>query len=309
MPKINVAQSVIINKPVSEVFTELNDFHNWSKWSPWLVLEKEVKVDVEPDGKSYSWVGDIVGSGRMKIENEIENKSVACDLLFLKPWKSKAKTSFDLKEVEGGTKVTWNMASSLPFFMFFMKKSFEGFIAMDYDRGLAMLKDQVEMGKVPSELIIEGITNIDAKKYVGIKRTCSLDELSQFMEADYKKLMPLAHTEWKEKLDGNPFSIYHKWDMKNKQAEYTACVPVSKIPDNLSGEFITGDIPSSKVHKVTHNGHFRHVGNAWSAQMMRMQAKKFKANKKIAPMEIYLNSPVDTPEEDLKSEVVFAVNG
>lgn len=298
---------MVINKPINEVFTEVNNFKNWPEWSPWLVLEKECKVDVEENGKAYSWEGDIVGAGEMKIENEVENKSIDCDLLFLKPWKSKAKTGFTFQEVEGGTKVTWNMASSLPFFMFFMKKQFEGFIAMDYDRGLNMLKDKVELGKVPFELSIDGFTEQKGTKYVGIKRTVSLDQLSTTMEADYKKLMPLAHGEWRPQIGGAPFSIYHKWDMKNKQAEYSACIAVSDFPSNLGSEFVTGETPTTKVHKVTHNGPFRHVGNAWSAQMMRMQGKKFKTNKNISPMEIYLNSPVDTPENELKSEVVFAV--
>jgi len=50
------------------------------------------------------------------------------------------------------TRVTWSMQSSLPFFLFFMRKSFENFVGMDYDRGLRMLKEQLESGKISSRI-------------------------------------------------------------------------------------------------------------------------------------------------------------
>ena len=55
MPKIFVSKSVQINAPAEDVFPKLNDFHEWPKWSPWLIQEPVATVDVAEDGKSYSW--------------------------------------------------------------------------------------------------------------------------------------------------------------------------------------------------------------------------------------------------------------
>lgn len=40
MPKINVTRSATINSSIDNVYTKLNDFNHWTKWSPWLIMEK-----------------------------------------------------------------------------------------------------------------------------------------------------------------------------------------------------------------------------------------------------------------------------
>ena len=146
MPKINVNRSILIKQPKELVYKEINNFNKWKSWSPWLSLEKQAKVSIEPNGKAFNWEGDVIGAGQMSVLKEELNTSIYCDLTFLKPWKSKAKTNFFFKEVVGGTEVSWTMDSQIPFFMFWMKNSMENFIGMDYDRGLLMLKDKVESG-------------------------------------------------------------------------------------------------------------------------------------------------------------------
>jgi len=90
MPKMKIAKTKQINAPISKVFAILNDMSSWSKWSPWLIMDPDAKVEVAADNKSYSWDGDRVGSGHMKILREHDNRTVDYDLTFLKPWKSKA---------------------------------------------------------------------------------------------------------------------------------------------------------------------------------------------------------------------------
>jgi hypothetical protein len=51
----------------------------------------------------------------MEVTGEEENQSISYDLQFLKPWKSRADVTISLAEKNGGTEVTWTMASSLRF--------------------------------------------------------------------------------------------------------------------------------------------------------------------------------------------------
>lgn len=95
--------------------------------------------------------------------------------------------------------------------------------------------------------------------------------------------------------------------MVKGQTSYTACVPVSEIPSDLPSGVITGSVPATKVHVIHGKGPYRFTGNIWSAQMMRQRGKQFKANKGVDPMERYLNSPTNTEENDLETEVLFAV--
>jgi len=46
------------------------------------------------------------------------------------------------------TKVTWTMNGCVPIFLFFMIGMMKAWIGMDYERGLMMLKELAEKGKV-----------------------------------------------------------------------------------------------------------------------------------------------------------------
>ncbi|MGB0657152.1 MAG: GyrI-like domain-containing protein, partial [Flavobacteriaceae bacterium] len=60
-----------------------------------------------------------------------------------------------------------------------------------------------------------------------------------------------------------------------------------------------------QVYSVSHKGPYRHIANAWSAAHMHLRSKQFKPLGKTPPMELYWNSPKDTAELELKSEILF----
>lgn len=305
MPKMNVNKSIQINAPINEVYNKLNDFHHWEVWSPWLITDKSARVNVNEDGKYYSWQGERVGEGNMKVIAEKEGE-INYDLHFLKPWKSQADVGFKLTPKGEGTEVTWSMESKIPLFLFWMKKSMTAFVGMDYERGLRMLKDYVEEGKVHSDLDFKGNKPIDGFKYIGIKRSCKIANMGVDMGQQFTKLGTFVK-ENNINPEGDTLSIYHKWDMVAGTAEYTAAIPVKEIPANLSNGFITGEIPKTNVHAVAHTGKYEHLGNAWTAQYGMQRAKVFKSNKKLDPMEVYKNDPTKTPANELVTEILFPV--
>lgn len=306
MPKMNISRSIEINAPVGQVFPKLNDLNHWKTWSPWLILEPETKVIVRDDAKYYEWEGERTGSGNMTITSEKENESLAIDLVFLKPWKSKAKVGFNLKPVGDKTKVTWTMDSSMPFFMFFMKSMMEAFIGMDYERGLKLLKDYVEDGEVHSKLEIEKSGTYSGCQYIGLKTECKIADMSDAMTKDFEKLWAFMDDK-KDIIAGNPVSIYHKWKFGKGTCQYSVGVPVSSIPSNLPGDFTKGEIPAIETYSIIHTGPYEHLGNAWSMMMNLQRSKAFKAKKGIHPFEEYLNDPSSTDPLEYKTAVRFAV--
>ncbi|NNF32493.1 MAG: hypothetical protein HKN68_00180 [Saprospiraceae bacterium] len=305
MPKFHITRSIHINAPAEKIFNVVNDFSHWRIWSPWLVMEPEATLNIAGDNKSYSWSGNRVGSGNMTILEEKENESITYDLNFLKPWKSHSDVAFKLKEEDGGTRVTWLMDGSLPWFMFWMKKMTIGFISMDYDRGLNMLKDYVEDGKVNSQLNFKGESSFPGCTFIAIKSDSSMDDIGKDMSSDFEKLWAYMDDK-KDLINGLPFSIYHKWDMVKGGVSYTSGVPVSKVPDDLPDGMISGSIPTTKVHIIEHVGSYRHLGNAWTTQHTMMRSKEFKAVKSIHPFELYVNDPSEVPEDELITQVLFA---
>ena len=305
MPKTHVSKSLVIEAPAHRVFSIINDFHHWSIWSPWLVAEPDAKVTVRDDGKFYEWEGNRTGAGEMTIVKEDQEKTVDYNLTFLKPWKSTAKVRFICQPDGQKTRVSWTMDSSLPFFMFWMKKSMEAFIGADFERGLTMLKEYVEKGKVNSKLEFKGTSTHSGGKYFGIKRDTTIANLKS-MEADFAKIGEFVKTN-NIKPSSPLFSMYHKWDIVKGQVSYTAGFPVEEIPDNLPTGFVTGEIPASKIYTLRHIGSYQHLGNAWTTMMMMQRNKEFKTRKDIHPFEVYMNMPGEVAEEELITDIVFAV--
>lgn len=303
MAKLNIQRKVNIKASSEEVYKIISDFHFWESWSPWLIQEPGVKVDVNEDGKYYEWHGDRVGAGNMTLLNETINKSIDYDLTFLKPWKSTAKVRFEIEELKDSCEVVWYMESSLPWFMFWMKKMTEAFIGMDYERGLLMLKDRVEEGKVHSELNFIGAASLPEINYIGIKSSSTKAAMPDQMENDFKKLWSQFDDE--KEVIGDGFTIYHKWDMVKDQIIYTAAIQIKEVPKNLDSSILKGRIPKTETYQLEHKGPYHHLGNAWSTMYNLKRAKVFKLNKKIHPFEVYGNRPDRVKPNQLLSTINF----
>lgn len=306
MPKINVSRSTTINSSPKEVFSKLNDFNEWPTWSPWLIMEPGVEVNVSDDAKYYEWKGKRTGEGNMSVIKEVENEFIEYDLTFLKPWKSKAVTRFELLPEGDGTKVTWVMDSSLPFFMFWMKTMMQNMIGSDYDRGLNLLKDYVEKGEIESKLEFRGESHFGGTKYIGINTTCDISDIGSVMVDDFGKIEDFIK-DHSDIATGEAYTIYHKWDFVKQKATYTGCVGVTSIPENLPDGFVSGEIKPTKVYTLRHIGAYHHLGNAWSTMYTMHRGKEFKTVKGVHPFEHYISNPKETAQKDTITDVIFAI--
>ena len=306
MSELRVEKSVKIKASPEKVYAVIRDFRQSPAWSPWLIAEPECLVKYSDDGKSHSCEGKILGSSEIKIVNEEPFRSIDCRLTFFKPWKSVAAVQFTFEELDGGTEVTWSMKGSLPFFLFWMKPMMTTLIGMDYQRGLTMLKDFIELGSVPSKLDFIGQTSQTGFSYVGVKTSCAIADIGDRMKADFQKLQDWIDKEG-PKPSGNPFANYYQWNFAKGIVGYTTGFPVVGVPGNLPDGFVSGDLPGCHVFSIKHTGPYRHLGNAWSAGMLRARAKIFAQDKKIPPFEIYENDPCKTPENDLITTVCFPI--
>ena len=305
MPKMKIAKSKHIQAPVKNVYEIVSDFHHWPKWSPWLIMEPGVKVSIHADGKSYDWEGKRIGSGNMQVLKEDVNKSITYDLNFVKPWKSHAKVKFEIQPKDNGTLVSWHMDSSLPIFMFWMKKSMETYVGMDYERGLSLLKDYAEDGEIHSSLNFLGTEDFRGADYLGIRRQTTMKGIGPDMQEDFGKLGAIA-------LDFNTdmtqsFSIYHKYDAVKDIVEYTAGIKVAQKPEILPSGIHFGNLRPAKLYTLEHIGPYEHLGNAWSTMHTMIRNREIKVVKGYHPFETYGNSPEDTPPIDLITRIHFAV--
>lgn len=304
MPKFHVSRSIVINAPAEHIYAIVRDFRTWPTWSPWLTAEPDCPLIYAEDGSSYTWDGKIIGAGENKVIDEQAPNALHLQVSFFRPWKSQSPVRFLFEPQGDGTKVTWEMDGSLPFFLFWMKAMMRGWIGMDYQRGLTMLKDLAETGEVPSSIDFIGEQPFPGFDYVGLHTRCTLDEVGPVMEKDFESL-----NQWLEKSgtkpSGVPFCAYQKWDFARGTAEYTIGYPVSETLTELPPDGVTGSLPDCSAYVVKHTGPYRHLGNPWSAGFMHGQAKVFAQDKRAVPFEIYENDPRNTPENDLVTLVYF----
>jgi hypothetical protein len=209
MPNYSVSRTISIKASKEHLFNSLANLNEWKEWSLWLIQEPEAEVTTSEDHKTHEWKGNRLGHGKLTVVNELPYRKIDYVLQYFKPWKSVSDTSFIIEYDGEKTKVTWTMDGKLPFYMFWMKGMMKVFLGMDYERGLNMLKEYIELGKPNTQLNFNGQSIFQGINYVGIKRTCSLEELKDSMPKDIASLV--EYLDAKDAISGPCFSIYHKW--------------------------------------------------------------------------------------------------
>lgn len=156
MPEtLRVERSIVINKPVEEVFNHVADLRNWQAWNPWTEMDPEAAYEITTPsrgvGAQWSWDGEKIGKGRL-VQKEIEeNKMVQYSLVFEEPMQSTGTDLWQFESTEDNTtQVTWidEMEMEYPvgrLSSIFIKPSLEE----QFDKGLQNLKRLVEKDPEP----------------------------------------------------------------------------------------------------------------------------------------------------------------
>lgn len=152
--KYDVRRSILINKPVSEVFQYVKLVENQNIWSPWKRRDPEMKqYQTGTDGTVgfvNRWESDHkeVGAGEQEITAIVENERVDSELRFMKPWKSRSDAFFLLREIEPDqTEVVWGFSGthSVPLNVMMLFYDMDKVVGKDFDEGLHELKTVMEM--------------------------------------------------------------------------------------------------------------------------------------------------------------------
>ena len=148
----SVDRSIIINRPVADVFHYLKYVKNQDYWSPWKKKDPNMTQEfIGEDGKIgfiSKWKGNKeVGEGEQEVFTILENEAIETQLRFFKPWKSQSIGSLLVDKVEDNlTLVTWGFAGKtpVPFNIFMLFFSFDKSVGKDFEEGLAALKKILE---------------------------------------------------------------------------------------------------------------------------------------------------------------------
>ncbi|MCA9134557.1 MAG: SRPBCC family protein [Planctomycetales bacterium] len=305
MPRYHVQRAIQIAASREKVFETVADFGTWTTWSPWLCAEPDAQVTVTGEraavGAKYAWQGEIVGAGEIEHLRLEAPRSIEDEIRFIKPFRSQSNVGFELEAVGEETKITWHMQGKLPWFMFWMSSMMETMIGMDYERGLKMLKDLLETGHIESHTSVQGVTSIGPLHMLGVRNTCTVQEIGKSTEAALGKAKQLLQQHHLPS-DGEMISVYHRFDMKTGTFEHTSGYIVP-APEPAAGTGLSSwSTPATRAFQVTHIGSYAHLGNAWSAANMISRYKKLKMCK-TGTFELYKTTPPETPSGELRTEI------
>lgn len=140
-----VTRTATIAAPADRIRALLNDFHEWTAWSPWEDVDPAMQRTYSgPDrgvGAHYAWEGNKqAGKGWMRITRD-EPQAVGADLHFDKPFPADNTFVFSLTPSGDATTVEWRMDGELSPLMraFSVVKSMDSLVGPDFEKGLARL--------------------------------------------------------------------------------------------------------------------------------------------------------------------------
>lgn len=148
--QVHVERSQQIAAAPERVFSLIDNFHEFNRWSPWAARDPHTQYRFEgPDrgvGAKMSWQSDSpeVGSGSQEIIVSEPPRLLRTRLDFAQ--QGLAEAAFKLQPENGGTQVTWGLDSDAGGNLIgrWFGLLLDTLVGADYEQGLANLKRLAE---------------------------------------------------------------------------------------------------------------------------------------------------------------------
>jgi effector-binding domain-containing protein len=302
--KVYIEESIVINKPASVIFKQVNNFNNWPAWSPWQANDPEQINTYEGpeqgiDAKT-TWTSKKNGDGSMTIIESVPYTKVSSSLDI---GMSGATNVFLLKEDQGATKVTWGV--NLPKLAYPLERyiglMMPGMMKVFFVNGLEKLKEVTEA--MPDSPALQ-ITEFKERAVLSVIDSCNWSDIEMKMGQMFGEIMALQKSA-KFEITGAPLSIYYKWDEVNQFAVFENCLPVDKeVPGK--GRVQYKILPATRALMGTHYGAYDQTMYLYMA--MDEFIKDFGLEQVGGPIEEYITDPIMEPDtSNWQTNVYFQV--
>jgi effector-binding domain-containing protein len=288
--KVQVQKTSLIHAPTSTVFEQVNNLHNWEKWSPWFRLDTTMDIkyfgNAKGEGSGYEWKSENrkVGSGSLVIIASVPEDSILTELEFTS--NQKIISSILFNSTDSGTMVTWGIEFKLgknPFLRYiglFMKKNIEN----DFAKGLENLDIYLKSQHLPVDMKIE-LTTIQSFNYISIRDTVIFNDISTKMGEYFGVLMEYMNRKNLVQTHA-PFAIYHSFT--NDDADIEVGIGITQ-PVETKQPIISGKFNASNVVVADYYGPYNNISKAHELIQTWLAAN----NKKMKgpPYEFYVTDP------------------
>jgi effector-binding domain-containing protein len=285
-------ESIVINKPASVIFKQVNSFKNWPAWSPWQVNDPaQVNTYEGPeqglDAKT-TWTSEKNGNGSMTIIESVPYTKVSSSLDFGMPGSTNL---FTFKEEQGATKVTWSV--NIPKLSYpverFIGLMMPGMMKPFFVSGLEKLKEITESMPNPPAL---QISEFKERMVLSIVDSCSFSDIDKKMAEMFGEIMVLQKS-LKFEIAGARVTIFYKWDEVNQFTIFEYCLPISKEVAG-KGRVKYKVLPATRAVMGKHFGAYDKTTYIYVA--MDEYIKDFGLEQTGGPMEEYVTDTMMEPD-------------
>lgn len=301
-------QAVSIDAPVELVFNAVNDLSQWENWSIWKASDSTMVTTLGDnyvgEGGSYSWTGEVVGEGELKILSSTANEEIKTDIKFGPMGGANGHWTFSPSE--GGTDVNWDVTSKFgyPFNLMLLFGDWEGMMSEEFSKGLQMLKDHAEeKSSTMSKSLEVKVMDLPARYYIGLRETVKMEDMTKFYADNLSKVFEAVGKNGLE-LAGMPSGLYYTWDEATSTTDLFAGAPL-KAKATLDG-FQTVELPASKALVVDYYGSYEGIGAAHEAMDAYIRENGLTS---VPPaIEEYVTDPGQQPDTSKwHSQVVYYI--
>lgn len=310
----HVERSIVIAAPRATVFTLVNGFGSFNKWSPWAARDPQAQYAYEGPaagiGAKMSWTGDPkkVGSGSQEITASVPYERVTTRLDF--GAQGNATAQFTLTPEGDAIRVTWGFDADLgmnPVGRYF-GLMFDGLIGPDYERGLAGLKTLAEsLPKTDFAGLEVQEAQVAPVTVAFITATSARDEqaIASAVGGAFRQVT-LFMSARGLKQAAAPITINTRWD--DAGYEFDAAIPVDRAPQRevpAASAVKIKETYAGKALKVVHIGAYRDMPANYDRLTAYMAAAGY--DPAGPPWDEYVTDPANTPEADLVTNIYMPV--
>lgn len=308
----HVERTAVLAAPPAVVFTVLNGYRQFNRWSPWGDIDPNATTRYEGPvfgvGARMSWAGNAeVGSGSQEIIESHPYEQVRQRLTF-GGFEGDFVSTYTLAPEGDGTRLTWSLdadyGSSLMGRYFGLLS--DRMVGPDYEKGLARLAAFVEtlpegdfagldleaVDTVAEPILYMSVRSADDANAIGVAVSVALSRISGFMNAQGVQ-------------QAGPALAIHHGRQEDGTLAVDAAVPVDRSDIPVAAPLRAGQLPAGRAVRARYQGPYAGL------PAVHEQVRAYLAAAGLAQdgpaWERYLGEPGTTPATELVTEVYYPV--
>ncbi len=286
----NVERSKVVNSPKPAIYHYVNDYKNWGDFGSWTIEDPEIKIAYPQKtigkGASYSWEGKD-GAGQMRTLYVKENDSISQKMDYNG---TLATVSWSFKDTTRGTKVSWRSIGEMSF-LFKIYAALNGgvdkVIGTMYEQSLANLDKALDYEINTFSIKVNGLVKKPETFYLSQTFTSEIAKINK----NFKIVVPQIETFCKANnvvISGNPFIIYHTYDLQKGLAKISICIPIkNEIFTSAGSDILSGKLEAFEGVKTTVIGDISHNKKGYDKTIQYLNKNQLSTNPVFSHIEIY----------------------